>query len=139
MCCASKGLKVELWLTSMSTHDKKDALHGPDAVFSAKRIQGLQEPHKMCRTSSPPRIGTLLPQVRVLLEVGVNREGYWENDKLIKQVQNAANIADIKYPSEQYTRLWIFDNTPSHWKFVVDVLNGEGSETVRDPRGQWNK
>lgn len=35
----------------------------------------------------------------------------------------AADIADIKYPTDSYDILWIFDNAPSHRKKAEDALN----------------
>ena len=55
---------------------------------------------------------------QVYLEI--QKEGYFNNDKLMVQMENAVNIFDAKYP---YARaLFLLDNAPSHTKVADDQL-----------------
>lgn len=55
--------------------------------------------------------------------MGENREGYWNNDKLMAQVKNAADIVDLRYPKDHFDVMWLFDNAPSHRKFADESLS----------------
>ena len=35
-------------------------------------------------------------------------EGYWNNARFLKQMESIVNIADIKYPSDTHSKVWIF-------------------------------
>ena len=59
---------------------------------------------------------------REILEVGAEHEGYWTNDKFIEQLKKAVRIADFKYPEDQYTVVWIFDQSSNHRAFSEDAL-----------------
>ena len=58
-----------------------------------------------------------MQSVRQLLEYGAEKEGYWTGDRFMKQVENAANIVDIKYDKDNYTVVWLFDQSSCHRKF----------------------
>ena len=60
-------------------------------------------------------------KVRLLLEH--QSEGYFTNDMLVKQVDRAIDIFEIKYTDAQ--GLFIFDHAPSHMKRPEDALNAE--------------
>ena len=51
---------------------------------------------------------------RTLLRYGENRDGYWNSDKFISQIKEAVEIASVKYPSNEYDILWIFDQSSNH-------------------------
>ena len=58
-------------------------------------------------------------EARVFLET--NSEGYFNNDKFLRQVDKALDIFDRKYPD--ITGLFIFDHAPCHKKVADDALN----------------
>ena len=58
-------------------------------------------------------------EARVFLET--SKEGYWNNELLMVQVQKAVDIFERKYPNAQ--ALFLFDNAPSHLKCSPDALN----------------
>lgn len=41
------------------------------------------------------------------------------------QVEDAAHIADFKYPSDNRTIVWLFDHSSSHRAFANDTLNAK--------------
>ena len=61
-------------------------------------------------------------RARQLLENGAEKEGYWTGDRFIKQVEYAAKIADFKYPKDDYTIVWLFDQSSCHRKFNEQAL-----------------
>ena len=60
-------------------------------------------------------------EARLCLET--QSEGYFDNNKLIIQVDKAIDIFEAKYPAAQ--GLFIFDNAPSHKKCSGETLNAE--------------
>ena len=60
-------------------------------------------------------------EARLLLEH--QSEGYFNNDKLVEQVERAIDIFERKYPGVQ--GVFIFDHAPSHMKRPDDALNPE--------------
>ena len=78
------------------------------------------------------------PNAQRFLEYGAEKEGYWTSERFMEQIQNAANIADIKYGCS-YTIVWLFDQSSCHRKFdelslqasKILVKDG-GSRRVRD-------
>lgn len=59
---------------------------------------------------------------RVLLEIGQNREGYWNNERLIEQMKVAINVAEVKYPPRIFKHVWVFDHSCGHTAFAPDAL-----------------
>lgn len=62
---------------------------------------------------------------RVLLEYGVEREGYWTSEKFMANVKNAMKIAKFKYPAQLHTVCWVFDQSSCHRAFAEDALNAK--------------
>ena len=60
-------------------------------------------------------------QARLLLET--HRDGYFNNDNLIAQVERAVNVFERVHP--EATAIFIFDNAPSHKKIADDVPNAD--------------
>ena len=56
------------------------------------------------------------PTAQHLLEYGAEREGYWTSDRFMKQIKNAADIADVKYGAT-HTIVWLFDQSSCHKKY----------------------
>ena len=50
-------------------------------------------------------------------------EGYWNNQRFLKQMDRAIKIAKIKYPSDKFTIVWLFDQSRGHTAFKDDALN----------------
>lgn len=78
------------------------------------------------------------PVARCLLEYGAEKEGYWTSDHFMKQITNAADIADVKYGGT-HTIVWLFDQSSCHKKYADDALQANkilvkdgGPHRVRD-------
>ena len=54
---------------------------------------------------------------------GLGNDGYWNNTRFLKQMEMALKIADIKYPSNKYSEVWVFDQSSGHYAFREDSLN----------------
>ena len=64
-------------------------------------------------------------EARALLEYGAEREGYWTGEKFMKNVEDAARIAEFKYPNDKHTVTWLFDHSSCHRAFADDALNAK--------------
>ena len=60
---------------------------------------------------------------RVLFKYGVQSEGYWNCEKFLIQLKNAAKIAEVKYPKERYSVTFILDQSSGHTAYPEDGLN----------------
>ena len=58
-------------------------------------------------------------KARVMIEV--HKDGYFNNEELMKQVEKAVDIFELKYPHAR--GLFLFDNAPSHRKIADNQLN----------------
>ena len=66
----------------------------------------------------------LKKQARAFLEYGENKEGYWTSEKFMSQIDDAATIAETKYPREKgYRLVWIFDHSSCHGAYAENALN----------------
>ena len=66
----------------------------------------------------------VLEYARKCLEYGGNKEGYWTSEKFIAQIEDAAKIAEVKYPCDKgYRLVWIFDHSSCHGTYGDDALN----------------
>ncbi|CAA7261900.1 unnamed protein product [Cyclocybe aegerita] len=61
-------------------------------------------------------------EARILFRVGKNRDGYFDNDDLISQVDHAIDIFE-GLTNGFATGLFLFDNAPSHQKRAMDALS----------------
>ena len=60
---------------------------------------------------------------REILKFGSGNESYWNSEKFLKQMERAVAIADVKYPSDRFSKVWIFDQSSGHCAFRDDALN----------------
>ena len=60
---------------------------------------------------------------REILKFGSGSEGYWNNARFLKQMEMAIKIADIKYPSDKYSKVWVFDQSSGHCALREDALH----------------
>ena len=60
-------------------------------------------------------------EARVILET--SKDGYFNNDMLLKQVKKNVDIFEKVHPEAQ--GLFLFDNAPSHRKVADDSLNAD--------------
>ena len=80
----------------------------------------------------------------VLFKYGVQVEDYWNCEKFLIQVENAAQIAEVKYPKENYTLTFILDQSSGHTAYPEDGLNARRmnvSDGGKQPRRRdtvWN-
>ena len=72
------------------------------------------------------------------LEIGEQREGYWNNDRFMEQMAKAVKIAEVKYPSSQgYHHIWCLDHSCGHTAFAEDALIA--SKVSKGPGGKQPK
>ena len=73
-----------------------------------------------------------------VLEIGEQREGYWNSDRFMEQVANAVMIAEVKYPPSQgYHHIWCFDHSCGHTAFAENALIA--SQMNKGPGGKQPK
>ena len=53
-------------------------------------------------------------EAREKIEYGENRDGYWTSEKFLNQVKKAVKIAEVLYPSDRFTHLWLFDQSSNN-------------------------
>lgn len=67
---------------------------------------------------------TISQFARETLEYGESREGYWNCDKFMKQLEKAVKIAEVKYPkADGWNVIWIFDHSSCHTAMAEDALD----------------
>ena len=67
---------------------------------------------------------TISQFARETLEYGETREGYWTNEKFMKQLNKAVKIAEVKYPkADGWNLVWIFDHSSCHTAMAEDALD----------------
>ena len=81
---------------------------------------------------------------REIIKFGAGNEGYWNNSRFLKQIENAVKIAEYKYPFDYFTQVWLFDQSSGHTAFREDALNlskmnvGPGGAQPRMRDTLWN-
>ena len=55
--------------------------------------------------------------------LGCGSDGYLTNARFLQQMEKAMKIGDIKYPSDKFSKVWIFDQSNGHHAFSEDALN----------------
>lgn len=65
---------------------------------------------------------TVEQSARVLFEYGKGKEGYWNNDLFLKQIEKALKIAEAKYPPRAFKHVWVFDHSCGHTAYAPDAL-----------------
>ena len=61
-------------------------------------------------------------EAREIQEYGAQREGYWDNAKFMQQFGGAEQIARVKYPSDRFRILWLFNQSSGHTAMAADAL-----------------
>ena len=79
------------------------------------------EEHSLAKAGNPD----FPKEARVLLEYGADREGYWNSDRFMANIENAAQIVEFKYPAHRYTIVWHFDQSSCHKAYAEDALNSQ--------------
>ena len=74
--------------------------------------------HKMMSQTEP----TLPQSGREIFEYGKNKEGYWNNDLFLEQMQVAIRVAEAKYPPRVFSHVWVFDHSCGHTAYAPDAL-----------------
>ena len=76
-----------------------------------------------------------IPQsARVIFEYGKTRDGYWNNQLFMEQMEVAVRVAEAKYPPRAFNHVWIFDHSCGHTAFAPDAL--VASRLNRKPGGK---
>ncbi|CAA7267960.1 unnamed protein product [Cyclocybe aegerita] len=73
-------------------------------------------------------------EARILFRAGKNRDGYFDNDDLISQVDHAIDIFE-GLTNGFATGLFLFDNAPSHQKWAMDALSAR--KMPKNPHATW--
>ncbi|KAJ1305909.1 hypothetical protein OPQ81_010628 [Rhizoctonia solani] len=58
---------------------------------------------------------------RVIFRPGINRDGWFNCNRVIKQLKEAVKIVQETYP--EYTHVFVYDNAPSHTKRPEDAVS----------------
>jgi hypothetical protein len=61
-------------------------------------------------------------EARIIFKPGINRDGYFTADDLLRQVDYAIDIFEGKTKGNSQG-LFLFDNAPSHQKRAADALS----------------
>ena len=64
----------------------------------------------------------LWKEARYILKYGTDSQGYWNSDRFMNQVKQAATIAEIKYPRASNTIVFLFDQSSGHTAYDSDAL-----------------
>ena len=72
---------------------------------------------------------------REMIKFGAAGEGYWNNQRFLKQMDRAIKIAEIKYPSDKFTIVWLFDQSSGHTAFKDDALGWWHNQELGTPNG----
>ena len=67
---------------------------------------------------------------RRILKPGVNRDGYFTNDDILKQVEEAMSIVKECQPLAEYNHVFVYDNASTHLKRRDDAISAR-----RMPKG----
>lgn len=81
-----------------------------------------------------------------IIKYGAAGDGYWNNERFLRQVKKAITIAEIKYPSDKFTLVWLFDQSSGHCAYREEALNvnkmnikpGGAQPVMRDTTWQGN-
>ena len=74
-------------------------------------------------------------ETRLYLEI--QRDGYFNNEMFIKQVDSALQIFQRKFP--RLTGIFLFDNALSHKKYPPDELNAASMNVYPGGIQFWNR
>ena len=58
----------------------------------------------------------------VIFEFSANRDGYWNNDHFMEQMETAVKVAEAKYPPRIFNHVWVFDHSCGHTAYAADAL-----------------
>jgi hypothetical protein len=73
-------------------------------------------------------------QARVVFKAGKNRDGYFDAEDLLQQVDHAIDIFEER-TNGFATGLWLFDNAPSHQRRAPDALSAR--KMTKNPSDGW--
>ncbi|KZT32519.1 hypothetical protein SISSUDRAFT_1072510 [Sistotremastrum suecicum HHB10207 ss-3] len=77
---------------------------------------------------------------RVVFKAGKNRDGYFDGDDFLAQVDTAIDVFEEKYPLGNVVGLFAFDNAPSHQRRAPNGLTArkipKGTQFWLTPSGQ---
>ena len=73
-------------------------------------------------------------EARVFFKVGKNRDGWFDGEDLLRQVEDAIDIFEAKLNGFA-TGLFLFYNAPSHQKQAPDALSAR--KMPKGPHATW--
>lgn len=71
------------------------------------------------------RYAAIPKSARVIFRYGSQSDGYWNSERFLIQVENAAQIAETMYPKGAFTLVFIFDQSSGHTAYPEDALNAQ--------------
>lgn len=117
--------KEHVWITHdesvFHTYDGPRTVWGLEGEHPLRKKgqgQGVHVSDFLTETIGPLKDD--LEEARVTMILGANRDGYWNNTKLIEQVEHAINIFERTHPD--CIGVFAFDNATSHTAFAEDAL-----------------
>ena len=81
---------------------------------------------------------------RVLFKYGAQSERYWNCETFLIQLENAVQIAEVKYPSEMHSFVFILDQSSGHTAYTEDPLSahhmnmGDGGKQPKKRDTIWD-
>src|SRR6266481_9173323 len=73
-------------------------------------------------------------EARVFFRAGINRDGYFDNNDLLRQTDRVIDIFESKTKGF-VTGLWLFDNAPGHQKWPANGLSAR--KMPKNPHKSW--
>ncbi|TDL26508.1 hypothetical protein BD410DRAFT_881969 [Rickenella mellea] len=87
-------------------------------------VHNEQYVHHLSRAINYLQSVLILREARILFKAGKNRDGYFNNDQLVEQVENAMDIFEERTNGEA-RGLFLFDNATTHQKRPPDGLSAQ--------------
>lgn len=75
-------------------------------------------------------------EVQVLFKAGINRDGYFTNEEILKQATCVMDILEKHFPCDQH--VFVYDNPRTHLKHSLDALSAcQMVLKIPKPRRNW--
>ena len=82
-------------------------------------LQLTDEEYRLAAEANP----SIRKYARELIKFGAGNVGYWNSARFLIQMKRATAIADIKFPSNKFSKVWLFNPSSGHCAFKEDALN----------------
>ena len=82
-------------------------------------LQLTDEEYRLAAETNP----SIRKCARELIKFGAGNEGNWNSAMFLIQIERATAIADKKFPSDKFSKVWILDQSSGHCAIKEDALN----------------